>query len=260
VWLQGIVEESVSTCPQLQRFVRLFALRSPKSMHSKAVKDMNESDETSSVTSTSSSDAVTQSRGQSVDGTTSHVPPMFSYSDIRPRSGSVCSEDSDISDLSDASDGMMRAYVGGPHATTASLCQDYNAEPDNLTTLVEDIPKSFTTPKKARVSPMSVDEMDSDSNSPTECEKVEASFAQPFLESPTKENQEKMSPVKLSVPTTPVEIKLARLGLAPGRMVVVSPQKRAPIRKAIRRPEPPVQAPMPWWADWAVAFCGLSPA
>jgi hypothetical protein len=62
-----------------------------------------------------------------------------------------------------------------------------------------------------------------------------------------------------SGPGTPVEVKLARLGLDSNKMMVVtSPiKKRMPIKNVISRPVPPVQGNMPWWADWAVYFCGL---
>lgn len=75
----------------------------------------------------------------------------------------------------------------------------------------------------------------------------------------TEEVDEDEEVVEASLATTPVEVKLARLGLDTNKMMVVtSPiKKRMPIKKAVSRPEPPVEGHMPWWADWAVYFCGL---
>jgi hypothetical protein len=171
VWLEGIVEESNTTCPQMQRFVRLFAMRSPKSMHSKAVKELNNgstnNNNDNSLSSSNHSTSSSQSghyndmRSRSADETNTMTSlPMFSLSDIRPRSGSVCSEESNLSDLSDMSENTIQGYVGGPHSTTSSLVHDYATSKFNvsdLTTLSEDTPKTFTTPKKApigRISPV----------------------------------------------------------------------------------------------------------
>ena len=94
------------------------------------------------------------------------------------------------------------------------------------------------------------------SSEPSPCEKVEEEKI--AIAEVQVQVEDQPASKDTPMPTTPINEKLARLGLA-DRMVVVSPQKRQPIKKAIRRPEPPAQAPMPWWADWAVSICGLSP-
>lgn len=166
-WLQGVVEESNSTCPQMQRFVRLFALRSPKSMHSKALR--NDSLNSNSLKKTSfNSDSLSTSNHSNGSGGSyerSHsndsgnngivvgdlnqfMRSQSAHGTNHRSSGSVCSDtDSNMSDLSDMSDNQLQVYIGGGPTTSSNIHLNPDASMD-LVSLAEDKPKTFTTPCK----------------------------------------------------------------------------------------------------------------